>query len=302
MKRKSIEQNLKSKLTSWLSSIEDIKLSEDIRESLIVSGGSIASMFLNEPVNDYDIYLKDMDVVKRVAEYYTKNMSIEVLDGRNKSQYIDDYMGNRSEGHISEVCNQYAVALRNLKEDQIKLLIKEGGYAPTYFEENPPKYRPVYFSANAISLSDNVQIVLRFHGTPEQVHKTFDFMHATNYFTFEEGLVTNADALESLLSKQLLYQGSKYPLTSVIRSKKFVKRGFSISAGEYLKMMFQISQLDLTNIDVLEEQLIGIDVAYFSKLIEILREHYGRHPSFVLTPEYLNSLIDKVFKGSENEE
>ena len=35
--------------------------------------------------------------------------------------------------------------------------------------------------------------------------------------------------------------------------------------------MFQISKLDLTNVDILEEQLIGVDVAYFDKLITILR-------------------------------
>jgi hypothetical protein len=38
-----------------------------------------------------------------------------------------------------------------------------------------------------------------------------------------------------------------------------------------LKMMLQVSDLDLKNPDVLEEQLIGVDVAYFSTLIEVLR-------------------------------
>lgn len=38
-----------------------------------------------------------------------------------------------------------------------------------------------------------------------------------------------------------------------------------------LKMMFQISEFDLKNPDVFEEQLIGVDVAYFSALIEALR-------------------------------
>jgi hypothetical protein len=38
-----------------------------------------------------------------------------------------------------------------------------------------------------------------------------------------------------------------------------------------LKMMFQVSDLDLKNPDVLEEQLIGVDIAYFSTLIEVLR-------------------------------
>jgi hypothetical protein len=72
-----------------------------------------------------------------------------------------------------------------------------------------------------------------------------DFVHATNYFTFEEGLVTNVAALESILTKSLRYQGSLYPLTSVIRMKKFIQRGWTVNAGEILKMLFQVSELDL---------------------------------------------------------
>jgi hypothetical protein len=107
-------------------------------------------------------------------------------------------------------------------------------------------------------------------------------VHAT-YFTFEEGLVTNVAALESILTKSLRYQGS-YPLTSVIRMKKFIQRGWTVNAGEILKMLFQVSELDLKNIEVLEEQLIGVDVAYFSLLITVLRDTEGKLPLII----YLN--------------
>ncbi len=160
------------------------------------------------------------------------------------------------------------------------------------------KYRPKFFSPNAISLSDDIQIVVRFHGNAEEIHKTFDFIHATNYFTFKEGLVTNKTALESILTKQLKYQGSLYPLTTIIRIKKFLKRGWNINAGEMLKVMFQISELDLKDPNVLEEQLIGVDVSYFGTLIEILR---GVDPAS-MNSNYLNTIIDKVFDGSEEQE
>ena len=57
-----------------------------------------------------------------------------------------------------------------------------------------------------------------------------------------------------------------------------MKRGFNISALEQLKIMFQISQLDLTDPNVLEEQLIGVDVAYFSMLINMLRKDEDNKP------------------------
>jgi hypothetical protein len=57
--------------------------------------------------------------------------------------------------------------------------------------------------------------------------------------------VLRAEALESILTKELRYVGSRYPLCSVIRTRKFLARGWTINAGQYVKMCFQISQLDL---------------------------------------------------------
>jgi hypothetical protein len=48
-------------------------------------------------------------------------------------------------------------------------------------------------------------------------------------------------------------------------------------------MLFQVSELDL-KIEVLEEQLIGVDVAYFSLLITVLRDTEGSLPLII----YLN--------------
>lgn len=290
MQTKTIEKKLKSKLNNWLKTIIDADLRKEVKENLLVSGGSITSMLLNEPVNDYDIYIKDMDILMRLTKYYTKNISgVQVLDGRKRVDLCEDIEGD----------NAFAISVRNLKENQIKIYFsdseKGGKRLNKEKKEDGFNYNLIFLSPNAISLSNDIQIVIRFHGDNEQIHKTFDFMHATNYFTFEAGLVTNITALESILTKQLRYQGSLYPLTSIIRMKKFIKRGWNISAGEILKIMFQISELDLKNPDVLEEQLIGVDVAYFGTLIGILR---GADRSKI-TSAYLNSIIDKVFNSSE---
>lgn len=296
MQIKTIQKNLVQKMEQWLESITDLELKKDVRKNLLVSGGSIASMLLNEPVNDYDVYLKDVNVLKKLTLYYIKNIDdIILLDGREKAQLIKAYNGSDT----PDICgnDSYAVALRTLKDNQIKLYFQgaQAGYKTGVKQAEKPAYLPVYFSPNAISLTDNLQIVLRFWGDAKQIHETFDYIHATNYFTFEEGLVRNLAAMESILTKQLKYQGSHYPVTSIIRAKKFVKRGFNIGAGEMMKIMFQISQLDLTNIDTLEEQLIGVDVAYFDVLITALRNKFVKEPKFQLSQNYFNSLIDRIF-------
>lgn len=307
MQTKSINHAIRTKVNEWIESINDTTLREDLKKSVLVSGGSIASLYLGESVNDYDIYIQERATLLALVKYYCKGHdSIEILDGKSKNDYIDQYKGNFSTEDFLKHPGHRASSLRNLKEEQIKLYIEHGGGYKCDLKVDADgkqiKYQPSYFSPNAISLTDQIQIVIRFWGTPEEIHKTFDFIHATNYWTHEKGVVINLEATESLLTKTLKYQGSLYPLTSVIRSKKFVKRGFNINAGELLKMMFQLSLLDLTDLDVLEEQLIGIDVAYFEVLINALRENQERNPEFKITPEYFNNLINIVFNRTDGED
>lgn len=300
MQLKTIKLTIQKKLNEWLNTITDLNLRERVKENLLVSGGSIASMLLSEKINDYDIYIKDMNVLLDLTKYYTSHYSnIRILDGRYTISLENEIrdLNLNTEG-------AFPVAVRNLKPDQIKLFFdeKNGGMRvnEAATEEEKLKYIPRFFSPNAISLSNDIQIVIRFNGNAEQIHKTFDFIHATNYFTFVDGLVTNKEALESLITKQLKYQGSQYPLTSIIRVRKFIKRNWNIGAGELLKIMFQISELNLKNPDVLEEQLIGVDIAYFGKLIAILRGIENLETK--MSSEYLNAIIDKVFNEHEDAE
>ena len=151
-------------------------------------------------------------------------------------------------------------------------------------------------SSNAITLSGKIQIVIRFYGDPEEIHQHYDYVHCTNYWTSKEGeLVLKQPALEALLARELIYVGSKYPIASMIRTRKFINRGWTINAGQYLKMAYQVHKLDLNDPNVLEDQLTGVDVAYFLQLIDALRSHKEAHPDFVLNYGYLATIIDKMF-------
>lgn len=93
----------------------------------------------------------------------------------------------------------------------------------------------------------------------------------------------------------LIYQGSKYPICSVIRTRKFIQRGWRINAGQYLKMCMQISELNLKDIKVLEDQLTGVDAAYFEQLIRATQKHMSETGSTDIDQVYLVQLIDKIF-------
>jgi len=304
MQVKTIKKIISRKLEDWLMTIEDANLRKDVRENILVSGGCITSLFQGLPVNDYDVYIQDMDVLVRLSKYYC---GANVLDGRQKSKYIKDRFPDYDEEnpYWLETDEPYApedlVRLLSLKENQVKLDIPSVGDKKELKLDdkgNLLKYQVAFLSQNAISLTDDLQIVLRFNGNAKQIHKNFDFIHATNYFTFEEGLVTNIEALQCILTKSLKYQGSLYALTSIIRMKKFINRGWTINAGEVLKIMFQISELNLKDIQVLEEQLIGVDIAYFSLLIEVMKTVKPEK----ITSAYLSEIIDRVFNEYEEED
>lgn len=71
-KKSGIRKELKSKLDEWVESIDDLEIKNLCRNFTIVTGGSIASMLLGEPVNDYDVYFKNKECAIKVAEYYVK--------------------------------------------------------------------------------------------------------------------------------------------------------------------------------------------------------------------------------------
>lgn len=290
MKAKTVRALLRKKTDEWFKSIEDETLRAQVKRGTIVTGGAIASMLLKEPVNDYDVYFRDMATAKAVAEYYVAKF----MQATNHPMKVDDADGRirivTSTGHRGETAGD------------VKTLQDSGEIEDTYDEatdaalavedEDERKYRPVFMSTNAITLSNKLQIVLRFYGEPDAIHENYDFVHCTNYWTaHDDKLVLRAEALEALLARELRYVGSKYPVCSIMRLRKFIKRGWTINAGQILKMAMQVNELDLKDPKVLEDQLTGVDSAYFCQLISALRE---KDPERV-NASYLVEIIDRMF-------
>jgi hypothetical protein len=317
MKKKTITSVLSKKFNEWVSCIKDDNVRKLVMDNTIITGGSIASMLLKEEVNDFDVYFKNKETVLSVANYYVsqfKSMSTHKhADGKEIDIYVKEDEKDTSRvkiyiksagiaGEKGESDYQYFESRPDQEaEDYINNVVDSLEKSDLEIQEiNDNKYRPLFLSANAITLSDKIQIVIRFYGDPDNIHQHYDYVHCTNYWTScDNKLVLKQAALEALLSRELVYVGSKYPLCSVIRTRKFIKRGWSINAGQYLKMCFQISKLDLTNIETLEDQLTGVDAAYFAQLIDSLKDHTEKKKkegeSFTIEYGYLAAIIDKIF-------
>ncbi len=155
-------------------------------------------------------------------------------------------------------------------------------------------YRPVYISSNAITLAGQMQLIIRFYGDAKEIHSNYDFAHCTCWWSSDNShLELPSEALECLLTNELRYKGSKYPLASIIRARKFINRGMTINAGQYLKMCMQLNDLDLRNINVLEDQLIGVDALYFAQMLNGIPKEQKIDNK--IDSAYLITMIDRFF-------
>lgn len=277
MKAKTIKKVLNKKHSEFVESIEDEHVRDLVRKKSIITGGSIVSMLLNEPVNDYDYYFTDKETTKAVAEYFV-----------NKFNQTSKYSATvkDEDGRISIFLKSKGI-VGDEEIDENGNIIEE--------KENE-EYKVSFLSSNAITLTDKVQLVVRFYGDAENIHKNYDFIHATCWWRSKDGhLELPQPALESIITRELVYQGSKYPLASIFRAKKFILRGWNINAGQYLKMALQLNDMDLTNVKTLEEQLTGVDAAYFIEIIHLIKERQGKDENFKIDTAYLIEVVNRVF-------
>lgn len=280
MNSKNIKKSLNAKLNDWLKTIEDKKVKDIIKNNTIVSGGALVSLLTGAEVNDYDIYLRTKEAVLAVAGYYVAKF--------NKT--------HSASASIKEENEKIKIFIQDkgVAGDDEDVLPEEGGQAPV--NEDKPKYRPVYLTSNAITLSDKIQIVIRFWGDVNEIHKNYDFAHCTcSWSSWDNELLLPQKALECIINKELYYIGSKYPLCSIIRARKFIGRGYTINAGQYLKMCLQLNELNLHDIETLKDQLVGVDSAYFNTAIEFMEKRQKDEPNWQPDNSYLFEVVNRIF-------
>lgn len=312
-KAKTIKAIISKKIAKWVESIEDKSVAQLVEKNVIVTGGAIASMLQGEEVNDFDVYMKTTSAAQAVAEYYVAkfkprkvngiDVPLTVLRKGDRIKIVAKSAGIASENGSDEPYQYFESSPDDASDyvgdlmdqpEQIADVHEQLAKAAesTASEPGKPAFRPVFLTANAITLADKIQIVLRFQGEPDAIHENYDFVHCTSYWTsWDNKLVLKPEAMEAILTKELKYIGSKYPICSIIRLRKFINRGWRINAGQILKMAMQISELDLTDVETLEDQLTGVDTAYFTQLIRSLRD---KDPEKV-NSAYLVEIIDRMF-------
>jgi hypothetical protein len=272
MKFQTMEKVLKGKFAKFVKSIKDERVRDLVKENSIITGGCIVSMIQEEPINDFDLYFTNLETTQAVAEYYLK-----LIGGEGKDKVIIE-PDTTGETRVKIWIQGQGILTKRLKKSEV----------------DADKFVPIFVSDNAITLSDKVRIVLRFFGPAHEIHKNYDFVHCTNYWESRTGrLHIDHEALRAIVTKELRYVGSKYPIASLMRVRKFVARGWTINGGQLLKILWQASSLNLKDIDVLKDQLVGVDMTYFRWFIEALQGAIDSGTE--ITDGYVAELLEKIF-------
>ncbi|MEY8424598.1 hypothetical protein AALB52_18030 [Lachnospiraceae bacterium 38-14] len=303
MNSKNIKRHLKAKLKDWVKHIDDEAVKKTIEENTIITGGALVSLLTGETVHDYDVYFRTKDACIEVAKYYVdkwnkkhEDKPVSLLWGERLAQETGEDNGAvkcfiKSKGIADEdeqADSSIAYNFESTAEEEESDAASDEG--------EKERYRPRFITSNAITLSDKIQIVTRFYGEVADIHKNYDFAHCTcAWSSWDNEVFLPVKALECIINKELYYVGSKYPLCSIIRTKKYIKRGYSINAGQYVKMCMQLNELDLKDVKVLEEQLTGVDTTYFQMMIDELQKHKEESGCGSVDITYAMELINKLF-------
>lgn len=332
LKTSTIKKLFRAKIDGIVDTILDEEVRELFKRDVIITGGAIASCLLGEKINDYDMYFATKETTLAVAKYYvdkfnelngtkanpngsSRTPQVKEVKRTNCAGFLEDriviwvksagvagegetvdyqYFESKPEKDADKFIDQFSADDKEFGADHfadpVDAVVKTSNVVKEAIKHK--LFRPVFMSENAITLSNKVQLVIRFWGEPSELHNNYDYVHAMGSYRYNaDELIIPPEAMEALLSRTLIYRGSLYPVASIFRLRKFYERGFRITAGQMLKIIHQVSKLDLSNPKVLREQLVGVDQAYMHQLMRRLEQVEGE-----VDATYLARLIDEIFE------
>lgn len=159
-------------------------------------------------------------------------------------------------------------------------------------------------SPNAISYRTEgatYQIITKesFIGNPNTVIDNFDYTICMGAYDIrKDNFVLHKNFLLDLSKRMLCFnENAPYPLCSLFRLRKFMKRGFSISGSEIIKLGLSVNNLKITNYKELREHLLGIDTLFLKDLTDTLLEKKETAYDFHLFLHEIDMHIDKYYSS-----
>lgn len=247
----------------------------------IIAGGTITSLFTNNPVNDLDIYFRTWQEL----ESFTAFM-------HSKKLREGEYDLNGKKGGWSE---PYKHGLR--------VFSGLDGLQDVQWPEVPSESLDIGTAVFNIGMTDKsimytfqgeaiLQIIAFtvFPGGAEAIFKKFDWTINMGAFDFStEEWIMPLDFMKHNSQKMLfLNPETDYPIISLLRVGKYVSRGYKISRKEMLKLGVAVARLNISKWKDAKKHLSGM---YGTSVEELFPEedHFS-----------IDSLFDKLDKAEND--
>jgi hypothetical protein len=144
-------------------------------------------------------------------------------------------------------------------------------------------------------------------GDPKTIFGYYDFTVCMAAYQFrhdgkEEGFVFGDDFFKHVGQRRLVFHtGTMFPICSMLRVMKYIKKGFFITGMELLKMGLSIHSLKIETYKDLRRQLQGIDTAFLAELTDNMKEgeplaakQYVMDEFMIMMEEFVNRYYDHL--------
>jgi hypothetical protein len=140
-----------------------------------------------------------------------------------------------------------------------------------------------------------VQLVKVLTRTPAEVISSFDFTVCQAAFDLDDGFIFGEDFFRHLAQRRLVFNiNAQYPICSLYRARKFIKRGFSLSGIEAIKLGLCIHSLEINTYADLRKQLMGIDTLFLKDLTDSLKGQDEKQYNLNEFLDTLNMWLEKL--------
>jgi hypothetical protein len=111
-----------------------------------------------------------------------------------------------------------------------------------------------------------------------EVIDRFDYSVCMGAYDFDTSSFVLGDTfLEHIAARELVYNvNGKYPIASLFRLRKYIRKGYTISGTESIKLALSINALHIQDYKQLKEQLEGIDTLFLKEMTDkLISPSYG---------------------------
>jgi hypothetical protein len=219
-----------------------------------IAGGAVLSVFSSKKINDYDLY------------FYSKELMISFLEEIKFVNKRVDWSNKEKRPKIIKL------SMKDI------ILIHSTDNADTFIHKN-----------------QTYQVIKAFFGSPLHLFRYFDYSVCMGaYLPSEKIFHLNSNFLLDIASGYMHFNiGTEYPIASLVRLSKYMRKGYKINGTEMIKIALCINNLNIKTYADLKKHLLGIDTQFLAEITIKLESEPNKEYDY----NYFLTMLDECLEN-----